>query len=257
MKNLNIGVANLIVSNSLKNTYLDESVVQESKQGTADLFKIVKNSPILQLEFKVFNNIENKFIESDTLAPRYVDKNIQLFEVYTLEELNEEHLKLKSFVSDDIIVEDTRIKLYNSIQYLIEESLKVSDEVDVDLIHESFSTVLEHVKKPKKIEEVDISDNVNERVVEIAIDKFNEKYSTLNEDELSLFKKLVNSTDSEKEDLFEEYKENGIKLLKKLNEESNSAKVTQSINKIVEMKYDSKDADNNIISLFELKQGLQ
>jgi len=257
MKNLNIGVANLIVSDSLKNTYLDESVVQESKQGTADLFKIVKNSPILQLEFKVFNNIENKFIESDTLAPRYVDKNIQLFEVYTLEELNEEHLKSKSFVSDDIIVEDTRIKLYNSIQYLIEESLKVSDEVDVDLIHESFSTVLEHVKKPKKIEEVDISDNVNERVVEIAIDKFNEKYSTLNEDELSLFKKLVNSTDSEKEDLFEEYKENGIKLLKKLNEESNSAKVTQSINKIVEMKYDSKDADNNIISLFELKQGLQ
>ena len=89
------------------------------------------------------------------------------------------------------------------------------------------------------------------------VSEFNEKYSTLNEDELSLFKKLVNSTDSEKEDLFEEYKENGIKLLKKLNEESNSAKVTQSINKIVEMKYDSKDADNNIISLFELKQGLQ
>lgn len=257
MKNLNIGVANLIVSNSLKNTYLDESVVQKMKHGTADLFKIVKNSPILQLEFKVFNNIENKFIESDTLAPRYVDKNIQLFEVYTLEELNEEHLKLKSFITEDAIIEDTRVDLYNSIQCLIEESLKISGEVDVDLIHESFNVVLEHVKKPKNIEETVHSDNVNEHVVEIAIDKFNDKYSSLNEEELNLFKKLVNSSDNEKKDLFEEYKENGIKLLKSLNEESNSDKVTQSINKIVEMKYDSKDADNNIISLFELKQGLQ
>ena len=256
MKNLNIGVANLIVSNSLKNTYFNEGVLLESKQVTSDLFNIVKDSPILQLEFKVFNNIENKTIESDTLAPRYVDKNIQLFEVYTLEELNEEHLKLKPFV-EDTIVEDDRIELYNSIQFLIEESLKVSDEVDVDLIHESFSIVLEHIKKPKNNEEIEVSENINEQVIEIAIDKFNEKYSSLNEEEVKLFKKLVTATDNEKEDLFEDYKEEGIKLLKKLNEENKNDKITQSINKINEMKYDHKDVDNSIISLFELKQGLQ
>ena len=68
MKNTNIGIANLVVSNKLKNSYFNHELIEESKKLTTDFFNAVRNSPILELEFKVFNNLENKTIENDLAA---------------------------------------------------------------------------------------------------------------------------------------------------------------------------------------------
>ena len=88
MKNTNIGIANLVVSNKLRDSYFNNSLIEESKKITTDFFEVVKSSPILQLEFKVFNNLENKTIENDLAATRYIDSNIKLFEVYTIDEID-------------------------------------------------------------------------------------------------------------------------------------------------------------------------
>ena len=98
MKSINIGIVNLVVSKKLKDAYFSNSLIEESKEITNDFFNVVKNSPILQLEFKVFNNIENKHIENDLTATRYIDNNIKLFEVWTLQEVEKEHDKLKPFL---------------------------------------------------------------------------------------------------------------------------------------------------------------
>lgn len=257
MKNINIGVANLVVSNILKESYLNNQSIDEAKNTTSKLLDIVKNSPILQLEFKVFNNLENKEIVNETLAPRYIDNNIKLFEVYTLDELQKEHEKLRPFIPDNIN-EDERTKLYNSIGILIEESLKPSDEIEVDQIHEAFSTVLEHIQKPKqKKEEDNITNNINEEVIEIAINKFNEKYEKMTLAEVNLFKKLVNADDDEKKQLFEEYKNENINILESLAKENENDKITKSLEKVNNMSYNSEQADSDIIKLFELKQGLE
>lgn len=257
MKKINIGVANLVVSNLLKESYFDESLLNEAKDMTSNLLNIIKESPILQLEFKVFSNIENKEIDNDTLAPRYIDNNINLFEVYTLDELQNEHKKLEPFIQDKKIVENDKAKLYNSIGVLIEESLKPSDEVDVDEIHEAFNVVLEHIKKPKQDKNESTSNNINEEVIEIAIDKFNKKYDKLSVAEANLFKKLVNSNDDEKKELFEEYKNENINILESLSKENESEKIGKSLEKINEMTYNSEEADSSIIKLFELKKGLE
>ena len=85
MKNTNIGIANLVISNKLKESYFNNNLIEESKKLTTDFLDIVKSSPILQLEFKVFNNLDNKVIENDLIATRYIDSNIKLFEIYTIQ----------------------------------------------------------------------------------------------------------------------------------------------------------------------------
>jgi len=260
MKNINIGVVNYMVSEMLRKNFLSETKFEKNKisNTTNNLLNIIKESPILQLEFKIFNNIENKEINDDTLAIRYIDDNIKLFEIYTLNEFQKEHEKLKNFINENNnIIENEKIKLYDAINTLIEESLKPNEKTDVDIIHESFNIVLNHIKKPKKIDNKNNLNNVNEEVIEIAINKFNEKYKNMTLNEMSLFKKLINSNNDEKKELFEEYKKDNIEILESLLKENKNDKISKSLKKINEMDYNPEKIDNDIIKLFELKKGLE
>lgn len=258
MKNINIGVANLVISDLLKESFFNESLLTEAKKITSVFFKTIKSSPLLMLEFKVFDNIENKQIDNDVLGTRYIDNNVKLFEIYTIDELHEENEKLKQFLVDVDYTKlnENKLKLYNSISTLIEESLKIGDDVNIDAIFDSFTFVLNHLKDNKKKNEPLIYENINEDVIKIAINKFNEKYNDLNENELNLFKKLINSSTNEKQQIFEEYKNKNIDKLKLLVGNSYDDKINESLNKINKMDFNVETADNDIIKLFELNKGL-
>lgn len=255
MEKINIGVANLVVSDLLKESYFNGKPLLESKKKASDLLDIIRNSPILQLEFKVFDNIEKKYIINETLAQRYIDNNIKLFETYTLEEIEEEHKKLQSLI-EDITIDDPKLKLYESIGSLIEESLKIADDIDVDKIHESFEIVLEHVQKPKENSSVDTPPQINEEVLELAINKFNEKYEKMSIDEVNLFKTLIKSNIEEKKNLFEEYKTQNIETLESLKNENTNDTISKSLQKLNEMEFNPENADSDIVKLFDLKKGL-
>lgn len=258
MKNANIGIVNLIISNKLKDSYFNEKLIDESKKIAFDFFDVIKNSPILQLEFKVFNNMEDKHIENDIAATRYIDNNIKLFEVYTIQEIEKEREKLLPFLSENNIpLNDEKALLFNAVDTLIEESLKRSDEINVDGIHEAFTIVLNHIKSPKKqlMESVDSKD-INDDVIEIAVDKFNEKYESLNEDDKNLLQTLIKANDSEKQNLLESYKSETLTILEGINKENSRENIAKAIQKIKEMAYKKDNVDDNIISLHELKREL-
>ncbi len=119
-----------------------------------EFFTLIKNSPVLDLELKVINNIENKNINDNTLGMRYIDDNIKLFEMYSLDEIQNERKKIGEFAKtinkDNVIIDNEKVKLYEHIETLIDESLKFGDEVNVDNIHESFEFVLNFLKNNKK-----------------------------------------------------------------------------------------------------------
>lgn len=262
MKNVNIGIANLIISNKLNESYFNDKLVGESKKSAFDFLNIVKTSPILQLEFKVYNNIETKHIENELLAKEYVDNNIKLFEVYTIEEIEAEHEKLAEFFQRDIISKLTeynleKVDLYNAIDTLITESLKLTEDIDVDNIHESFTLVFNHVKSPKKalIENVDV-EPVNEDVLEIAVGKFNEKYASLDESDKDLLRTLIKADWREKKALLETYKTETLAILEDIDKESVKDNIAKAIEKIKEMVYFGKSVDDDIIGLHNFKKEL-
>jgi len=258
MKNVNIGIANLIISNKLNESYFNDKLIDESKKIAFDFFKVVKKSPVLQLEFKVFNNIEGKHIENEIFAKEYVDNNIKLFEIYTLDEIEKERKKLNTFITEDNISEDDeKVQLYNAIHTLINESLKVGDDVDVDSIHESFTLVFNHIRTPKKalLENVDV-ELINEDVIEIAVGKFNEKYASLDESDRDLLRTLIKSKPKEKKVLLETYKTETLNILEGIDKVNVKDNITKAIEKIKEMTYSKKTVDDNIIGLHEFKKEL-
>jgi hypothetical protein len=247
MNNINIGIANLVVSNKIVKNNLNEN-----KDVIADIFNILNESDLLQLEFNVFENIENKYISEDIKAIRYIDNNIKLFETFTVQELNEVHNKLKKFVKKDDIknVDKYRLNLYEAIGNLIQESLKVSSDVDVNLIHESLDFVINHVKKEKNNANV-IEEQYVDEVIEIAINKFNEKYSDLNESDNEFLKRVIHCED--KKELFKEMINENIAMLKNASDDKISDKIAITINKLSEMKYSEKTFNDDIVRLYELK----
>jgi hypothetical protein len=257
MKNANIGIVNLVVSDKLKNSYFENQLVNEAREMTSKFFDVVKNSPLLQLEFKVFNNIEGKFIENEVIATRYIDNNIKLFEIYTIEEIDAEREKIQEFLTDAEIPNNSRVDLYQAIDTLITESIQCDDSVDVDKLHESFVAVLTHIQEPKKkaVNE-DASEILNEEIIEIAVKKFHEKYSTLDEGDKVLLQKLIKSNDSEKQELLETYKTECLDLLNEVKDEESQAKVKKAIDKIKEMVYNQKNVDDDIIGLHDFKKQL-
>lgn len=257
MKKNNIGVANLCIFDKLKKSYFNNDFINESKELTNTFLNVLKNSPLLMLEFKVFNNIENKTIENDVIGTRYIDRNLKLFETYTVDEIMIEHQKLYNFINEDVKIDKYKETLYNSISNLILESISSSTEIDVDDIHESFVIVLNHLKKDKQVVSV-ITENVepvNDDIIEIAIGKFNEKYSDLNEDDRSLVKFLIGANNDQKVDKLKEYKRVLTEEVNKLDAEKYGERIEQTIERINEMKFSFDVLEDNIIKLHELKKG--
>jgi hypothetical protein len=257
MENFNIGIVNLLVSTKLKEAYFKGTLIEESKNVTSEFLNVVKSSPYLQLEFRVFNSIEGKHIESEVLAKDYIDDQIDLFEVYTIQEIDAERAKLKPFISETILPDDDRVNLYQAIDSLINETLEIHERKDIDKMHESVVTVLEHVRTPKKslLENVDAK-LINEEVIEIAVGKFNEKYADLNETDKDLLKTLIKSTDSDKKSLLETMKTETITILESIDKDGTKEYLEKAIQKINEMVYTKENVDDNIIGLHELKKEL-
>jgi hypothetical protein len=256
MTNINIGIANLYVTKKLKDSYFNNLLLEESKKVNTEFSDVLNNSPILQLEYKVFNNLESKHIDNDLAASRYIDNNIKLFEVYTLKEIETEHNKLLKFVNKSIINEK-KYNLYVNIQKLITESLSDYENIDVDVIHESFTYVLNHIKEEKET----INNNLlNENVINLAISKYNKKYEFLTENDKILLKKILKSSIIEKENLFNNLKQENILLLENVNKtdisSSTENKISTTISKLNELNFNKNSIDKDIIELYELKKEL-
>jgi len=255
MKNNNIGAAKILLAKKLGESYINgKSLVSESENSLTEFIDTIRGSEILQLEFKVFDNIEKKHIENELFATRYIDNNIKLFEVYTLEELASEHEKLKPFITEELS-DSQKLNLYEAINTLIIESLSNNTECNTDDALNAFTFVLNHIKENRVIPTTK-PDIISEEILEMAVDKFNEQYEALTDVDKELLSKLIKATPTEKIDMFETYKAENIENLNKLNNGSIEEKVTKTVQKLNEMKADLNTINDDIINLHELKISL-
>ena len=108
-KDLNLGVAKAIVSGKITNEFLNESKLEDSEGLMASLVETITKSPILIKEYSVYNNIENKHINNDTLASRFIDQNVGIFTHFSKEEMYEAHEMLSKFVDDTSIISESKL----------------------------------------------------------------------------------------------------------------------------------------------------
>jgi len=266
MANINVGTTTLILFEKHKKMFLNDDMLNESTANsyvndTNKLLNLIFESPILKKELTFINNIQNKYIDNDVLASRYIDDNINLFEIYTINEVFDERKKLNEFYDSNIFDEiknTNQYLLYEAIDNLIVESLKPHEEVNVDVLHESFNVVLNHIKTPKnKKEEINESiQNLDEEIVKIAVDKYNEEFSKLTTEDKEFIKKLINTDDDKKKELFEEEKKECLNLLEMIEESHLVSRKEKAIEKVNLMEYDHNKINDQLIDLYDLKRGL-
>lgn len=261
MKATNIGIVKAVISKKMSDNFINEGNVDKSKTNAAKFLDIVSNSPILQLEFKVYDRLENQTISNDISATRYIDNNLSLFENYSQEDLDKEHDKIKHFIDETVSLIDTnKYNLYESIGSLIYETLNKNNP-DVDLIHESFTVVLSHLKEEKEVKKVEdkvvIPEGVDsERLIGVALNTFSKKYEALGESDISLIKNIVMADEKERKFMFEGLKNENVALLEGTEKNGMEDKIHETIDRIKKMEYKDDSSIKNILSLHQLKSDL-
>ena len=136
----------------------------------------------------------------------------------------------------------------------------------IDLIHEHKLNVVNWLTSDKEVINEDtefVKPNVDpNKFLEIAVSKFNEKYSELNEEEKNILKVLRENKKDSVKDLFESLMRENIKLINEnINKYQNSLDVKEKLldtkEAIYKMMENGDSFNENIIKLYELKNNLK
>jgi len=247
MENLNFGN---LKDNFIKKT-IDNSVINEShdklKKEVLDFVNVIKESEILTIQNDVFYNLSEAHISDAVLTIEFIKENLARLNKFTEDEIINENQKLQPFYNKEYgNIIDTKL---NNV---IHEAIVNKD--NITKLYEAYEKLLTHIQNNEKKDTVNDEteyNNINEDILKIAIDKFNERYKdSLNEDEISLFNLIVKNGDNNK--IFNEFKNETLILLENVDRNGIEDKINETIEKINNM---TSDVDN-IIKLHGLKKNL-
>lgn len=246
-----------------------QSLLKESK-GSKKLFKNfiqeINKSPILKSQFVIYSNLENKHIKEESKAIRYIQENLNLIEKFTHKDLISENKKLDKFIVKEKTTNQCECikNLHENLDILIKQT--ITDNKDPDKKHNSFEVVLDYLmtedvskKEQNKYKLNNQTYLSNQKIVEIAINKFNDKYSFFNKNEKEIFTVLFNNDNKGKELVFETIKKENINQIKRKLIESDDVNLSDRLklveNKLKEMTYSEDDYIEDIVKLNKLSLG--
>ena len=176
----------------------------EKKKLFKKYIQTIKESKILKTQFLVYSNIENK-LESDAMSANiFVSENIKLLEKFKTNDIIEENKKLLA-LSKDI---DSRLtETYNDTLSVLHESISniiftKRTPNNIDEITKNTKNILDYINTNKAKEITEAIDLPLSMVSTFMVDKYNEKYSSLDESEKEILKTLIDSDDDKKKEIY-------------------------------------------------------
>lgn len=227
--------------------------------------KLVKENESLKTQFLVISNIETKIESNREKATEFVKENIALFSGVDKDKLIQMNNSLVEFITlcdkGELLKEDLDYdhkSLHENIATLI--FTKKTTET-IDTIIEATSNVVDYILGNKAKDIVESYDLPSSMLSSIMVDKYNEKYASLDESEKKIIKVLMGSTDEEKGDVYKSLVRECIDLINDRLVESD----IESKDKLLRVKdkllNDNKtidgDFNKNISKLIELRGNLQ
>lgn len=242
------------------NNLLIEAVVRKdpkNKQIFGSYVKAIKENKVLKTQFLIYNNIENKVEENEFKANLFLQENLKLIEGFSKEEILEANTKLASKINDIPEVIENK-ELYENISTLIFTN-RLSENIDA--VVEATTNIIQFIKENKVNEAVEAIELPTSMLTSMMVEKYNNKYSTIDESEFKIIKSLIDSSDEVKKTVYEETLRECIDLI---NENLVDApldtkeKLLQVKDKLLNDKTDiNEDYLTNISKLVELKCSLQ
>ena len=195
---------------TLKNKFTQEYInshINEDSKGK-ELYKeflnIIKESDTLKSFFVVYKNLENKTTSSEFEAGKYLDENLSVLDKFRGEKsiVNECKKLVDLLESYGVELNEQPNELNESLHKLTTTSKGVES---IDVIHESKLNVIKHLMTDKSNHKENddlVRENIDvKKFLNIATEKYNEKYSTLSEEDRKMIKVVTSGTNEEKESL--------------------------------------------------------
>ena len=197
------------------NDILAENISVSNKESK-DLFKkylkMLKEDKMLKTQFLVVSNIENK-VESDReKATQFVKENIELFSSFDKNKLLESNKKLFNLLNSKFNenLDYNNKDLHENISKLIFTKRTPNN---IDVIVEATSSIVDYILS-NKIKVINEAIQLPSSMIStIMVEKYNEKYADLTEDEKKVIKVLLNSNDEQKREFYSDTLKECIELV--------------------------------------------
>jgi hypothetical protein len=189
----------------IKNAYneiLVESVVTKNndKKGLfKNYVKTVKENEILKNQFLVYNLIENKVEPNETKAKTFIDECLNVLSKYNTSEIVKANKTLVENIVWEFDGDYDKKELHENISILICTS---KTPKTIDAIVEAKTYVLNYITNNILKENNEGYGLPNSLVSKIMVEKYNDKYSKLDESEKNVLKALIDSDDNKKKEVY-------------------------------------------------------
>ena len=250
----------------IKNTFnniLSESIIKKEDSGK-QLFRkyinILKEEEELKTQYFIYKNLEYKKFEDESDAKFYIKENIELLKNLDKKKITRGNKKLLSLLKDKELIKENS-ELYNHIDVLTNT---VKSPTTLDTLGESINYIKNRMLKEDIIEEeIDKYETVNlppSVLTKMAISKFNSKYADISEDEKKIIRSLLNGTEENKKNIYENIKLECIDLIDtKLQENTDLGmkdKMLKVKDKLLRLSYNPNSYVDNIDKVYQLKQSV-
>jgi hypothetical protein len=183
------------------------------KESNKNLFKTyiktIRENEALKTQFLVYNNIENKIEENELKANLFLQENIALLNKFSKKDLLEANQKLANSIS----IENESYEKQELHENLSELIFLKKTSKNIDAIVEATSKILIHMKNNKLKLVKEAIELPNSMLSTIMVEKYNERYSTLDENEKEILKVLIESTDDQKQEVYKKTLKECIDLI--------------------------------------------
>ena len=203
MSNINNTIKNFGAIKESFNSLLIDGILTKDKDKK-NLFKKyinkINENEILKTQFLVYTNIEKKVEPNQKKAEMFVNECINLFSKYKKKDIldaNEKLSKILPLIESEFKVLD----LYEHITSLILTEKKAST---IDTIVDATSKIVDYIVNNKENVVSEQINLPNSTVSAIMVQKYNDKYSDLDEHEKKILKVLIDSTDDEKKEIYKD-----------------------------------------------------
>lgn len=268
---MNFGSVKDIYAKFLINSYIAESKGSDRKKKTnyKNFIKNITENSILRTQFIVYKNIENGYFPSEVSAVEYLKENISLFDKFNKKDIIKENQKMGEklvITYKGYEVPGTKSPVYyyktSKLHEAIDNLIVLEKTAEnIDRIHKSFEVVKEWLTTPKEVSETKKPKVDANKFLNVAVDKYNEKYSNLSEEDKSVIKTLMSNNKEEKETLLKNMVKESITLINNaLKEYGDSidvkAKLLEAKDVVYNLEFNEETYKEDISKIYDLKKSL-
>jgi hypothetical protein len=255
----NFGKLNNAFSEVLAESFTKKD--KETKKLFQEYLKVLKENKILKTQFLIYKNITNQCGNNDFKIQQFVTESVNLMNQFKTNEIKEANDKLLKILGENskYLELDYKVKeLHENIDKLIRLSNNKNPN-NINELVEAFDFVVNYIKTNEPKEETKET-FVTEAVAQLAVQKFNEKYSNIDESEYKILKTIIESTEDGKKDIFKSSITECVDLIDEQLKESDietKDKLLKVKDKLLRMSYNEESFIEDVKKIVELKKDLK